>query len=218
MRRGGPVDDVRWVRHEIHRWIYNNIKAKWPSVVRLGNDRLVQLLSGYRVSRALSGEAVRRARDSAAAGGAVAAGRGAGGVSRSDGGGGDVPLEHFSSRDLHLLVAHFLRLRFPMVLACNKMDHPAASPHVASLRAAYPLETFVPLSALAELELVRLRRAGRVRYAAGAPFQCIEVANGADGEAVRKVAVVQELIKTSGGAAGATGVLSAINAAVALRY
>jgi ribosome-binding ATPase YchF (GTP1/OBG family) len=105
-----------------------------------------------------------------------------------------------------------------MVLACNKMDHPAASPHVAALRAAYPLETFVPLSALAELQLVRLRRAGRVRYAAGAPFQCIEVANGADGEAVREVAAVQELIKTSGGAAGATGVLSAINAAVALRY
>jgi ribosome-binding ATPase len=52
---------VRWVRHEIHRWIYNNIKAKWPSVVRLGADRLVELLSGYQMPRTLSIEALQRA-------------------------------------------------------------------------------------------------------------------------------------------------------------
>ncbi len=45
-------------------------------------------------------------------------------------------------RDLHLIVAHLLRVRFPIVLACNKMDQAAAPQHLAALRKAYPTGTY----------------------------------------------------------------------------
>ncbi len=32
--QGDPAEDVAWVREEIHRWIYNNVRAKWRSVCR----------------------------------------------------------------------------------------------------------------------------------------------------------------------------------------
>jgi len=29
-----PVNDIEWLRSEIHSWILNNLKTKWSSIVR----------------------------------------------------------------------------------------------------------------------------------------------------------------------------------------
>jgi ribosome-binding ATPase YchF (GTP1/OBG family) len=64
-------------------------------------------------------------------------------------------------------VAHFLRVRFPICLACNKVDDPRASSHLANIRAACPYDCIVPVSAIAELALLQSRRRGELRYADG---------------------------------------------------
>ena len=69
---------------------------------------------------------------------------------------------------LHTLVAHFLRVRFPICLACNKVDDPRAASHLTNIRASCPNECVVPVSAVAELALLRSRRRGELAYVDGA--------------------------------------------------
>lgn len=45
--------------------------------------------------------------------------------------------------DLHRLVAHFLRVRFPILLALNKADVPGALEHVREVCARWPGEPAV---------------------------------------------------------------------------
>jgi ribosome-binding ATPase YchF (GTP1/OBG family) len=47
-----PAEDAAWIREELHRWIFGNVRAKWESVVRRGEgsrcwQRAVSLFSGY---------------------------------------------------------------------------------------------------------------------------------------------------------------------------
>ena len=200
----GPVGDVEWVREEIHRWIYNNIKSKWPSVVRLGIARLVDLLSGYQQPRALAIHALARA--------GLHMGRE---DAREN---PEAVLARFTARDLHRVVAHFLRARFPMVLACNKAEQPQAVAHIAAIREAFPLEPIVPMSARSEVALTRLQRAGDAVYSAGASapegVRASDSCGAASGEALE--GVVQALT-ASPVLGGSTGVLAAVNMAVRLR-
>lgn len=69
--------------------------------------------------------------------------------------------------DLHRFAAHFLRLRFPILLALNKSDLPSAAAALPAVRAAFPAEPALALSASTEYQLCRLRRDGLVDYAAG---------------------------------------------------
>jgi len=187
-----PSDDVAWVRNEIHRWIYNNIQAKWASVVRLGVDRLVELLSGYHASRAVAAAALKRM---------------------------GVDLKTISSEelrlwmpiDLHRLVAHFLRVRFPILLALNKCDHPDSEGHVQELLRRYDKEPHARVSALAELRLSRWRREGRVDYSPGSRHVHVISPLSTFGEELRWV---QDVMANLG---GSTGVLELVNAAVHLR-
>ena len=50
-------------------------------------------------------------------------------------------------------MAHFLRIRFPILLALNKIDRPKAAGYAQEAIAAFPYDTFVPLSAKLEFEL-----------------------------------------------------------------
>ena len=54
-----PLDEVRWVRLEIHRWISANVYAKWDRVRRKPKT-LTALFSGYRANAAMVGEALDR--------------------------------------------------------------------------------------------------------------------------------------------------------------
>lgn len=97
-----PIEDARWIREELHRWIYGNIRAKWSSVVHRSSDsalhRLVQLFSGYQGPRACIISAVKYAE--------LDIGQ----------------IGKWSALDLHKLVAQYLSIRFPTCLALNKID------------------------------------------------------------------------------------------------
>lgn len=43
---GDPMEDVEWVQHEIHNWIYDNVLAKWETVLRRP-EKLLSMFSGY---------------------------------------------------------------------------------------------------------------------------------------------------------------------------
>lgn len=47
----------RWVREEIHRWVFNNVRAKWAAV-RRRPAKLCDLFSGYHASRHLVREVI----------------------------------------------------------------------------------------------------------------------------------------------------------------
>ena len=103
-----PSEDAQWIREELHRWIYGNVKAKWPSVIRLLKSRVVekvstahrifQLFSGYQAPKDCVEMAALRCQ-----------------ISLDD-------AYSWSVLDLHRLVANYLLIRFPVCLALNKVD------------------------------------------------------------------------------------------------
>ena len=175
--------EISWVRDELHRWIAGNVVAKWRSVVRLARldrdgtlalDRLLDLFNGYRCSNAMA----RRALEVAG-----------------------LDKEHVSGwgkNQLHRLVAAFLEIRFPTVVALNKCDRPSAKQRVAELLVDGATD-LVPCCARVEAALV-VARADGLAYEDGAgAFE----GKGPDGA----IAYLTEW--------GTTGVLDAISRAVA---
>lgn len=97
-----PSEDAEWIRQELHRWIYNNVKAKWDSVFRKGSkggmSRVLALFSGYQGPLWNIELAAKRAHLNF-----------------------DL-VTQWTAQDLHRLVAHYLSIRFPICLALNKVD------------------------------------------------------------------------------------------------
>jgi ribosome-binding ATPase YchF (GTP1/OBG family) len=116
-RGSTPMEDAAWIREELHRWIYGNVRGKWASVAactqskhaRTGAlstqqqrqrcaQRVVALFTGYQGPKWCVERAAERA-------------------------GLDLELAgQWTQQDLHRMVAHFLSIRFPVCLALNKMD------------------------------------------------------------------------------------------------
>mmetsp|Transcript_17162 Transcript_17162/g.28418 ORF Transcript_17162/g.28418 Transcript_17162/m.28418 type:complete len:197 (+) Transcript_17162:150-740(+) len=66
-------------------------------------------------------------------------------------------------KDLHQLVAHFLRIRFPLLLALNKADTKGAEERAQKVRNAHPGEIVVEISARAEWKIRKNVRKGRLK-------------------------------------------------------
>jgi hypothetical protein len=112
---------------------------------------------------------------------------------------------------LHQVVAHFLRARFPTLLILNKADLPSAATHIAALRAAAPHEAMIPVSARAEYELCRFRRAGMIAYSdSSASASLLPKADAAAADTLARIT------KDVLGPMHGTGVLSAVTQAVSL--
>jgi ribosome-binding ATPase YchF (GTP1/OBG family) len=209
-----PRDDVKWVREELHRWVFGNVAAKWRSVVRyakhserMAAERVHALFSGYRGAHsALSAAAVRAKLDL------------------------DKP-QTWSRFDLHRVVAHFLSVRFPMTLALNKADklvlgdggEVAAQAAIEAARALAGDQGYaaVPCSAATETALLGLARAGAVAYELGEsrPAEKDRTAllahfGGDAAQAARRLDAFARVIAALG---GTTGVLDCVSRAVALR-
>ena len=101
-----PAEDCAWIHRELHLWIYGNVIQKFQSVARHSEQRadkararLIALFTGYqRDSTFLVETACTRAGldiDSASC---------------------------WGEKDIHTLVAFYLYLRFPVVIAANKVD------------------------------------------------------------------------------------------------
>eukprot|EP01065_Artemidia_motanka_P019983 TRINITY_DN23904_c3_g1_i1.p1 TRINITY_DN23904_c3_g1~~TRINITY_DN23904_c3_g1_i1.p1 ORF type:complete len:880 (+),score=250.20 TRINITY_DN23904_c3_g1_i1:88-2727(+) len=146
-RTADVSEEVHWVRAEIHQWIYGNLRRRWESL-RKRPQRLPVMFSGYHATEAVVLMAAERA-----------------GLEVS----GPQALLSWTPQMLHLLVAHFIRLRFPVLVAMNKLDLASTAANVAAARRKLPHEAIAAISAHTETELVRLRREGCVRYTVGAP-------------------------------------------------
>ena len=102
-----PLRDHGWIQEELHRWVAGNVRGKWQSVSRMRKvhpsaagagakalARVKELFTGYqggRVGSLVAAAAARAGLDLEAA-------------------------ERWDSSQLHALVAHYLRLRFPICL------------------------------------------------------------------------------------------------------
>ena len=150
-----PKEDVEWVREELHRWIHGNIMDKWRSVIRAAKNspaaaenRIFELFSGYKCTKSTVKLAAERGR---------------------------LNLQEINKIDrlgLHRLVAHFLTVRFPMLLVLNKCDKlfkrgaldKVEEARVWAIDAGY---VAVPCSAHLESTLLRLASAKKISYALG---------------------------------------------------
>ena len=191
-----PSEDAEWIRHELHRWIFNNIKAKWHSVSRKGDNkcmpRVVALFSGYKGPSWNVQLAAQRA-------------------------GLDLDTAvSWSELDIHRLVAHYLCIRFPICLALNKVDEleaplsaVSASGDVVSVcqREAWERgEVAVPVSARAECWA--LQKLSRMQNGLHQKLPAVDSAQWNDEE--------RRLEKCMSDF-GSTGVLEAISEAVKLK-
>ncbi|CAG9464162.1 unnamed protein product [Pedinophyceae sp. YPF-701] len=128
------MEETRWVRAELHRWIYTNVRRKWASI-RRKPAKIKDMLCGYRASQAF----VR-------------------GILQLSG--IDVHQEEklrytevlqWGPRALHLFVAVFLQARFPLVVAMNKCDRPRAADRIRrAISESSEGDFMVPTSATAE--------------------------------------------------------------------
>ena len=121
-------------------------------------------------------------------------------------------------RLIHRLVAHFLRVRFPILLALNKADRRNSASHCLAIEQSYPSEVCVRVAARTEWRLVQWRARRLVQYTAGDSRFFPVVA--ADGAATSGGGIGEAQIQKSSevlARLGSSGVLAAVDAAIALR-
>ncbi|RNF27138.1 uncharacterized protein Tco025E_00636 [Trypanosoma conorhini] len=196
---GSTCDDIAWVRAEVHSWIYDNLRAKWGGL-RRKPEKLRTMFTGYRSPPSFVDGVLRRL-----------------GIT------GEAELmSHLPAwgpAELHHLVALYVRLRFPIVVALNKSDVRSVAGELhAELRRRYPHETFVPMSAKVECQLLRLRHKGLVHYVSGdGAFQATHDGGGkkcvASPTDARALANVRHFFDSAGTAA-TTGVQEVMAAAL----
>jgi hypothetical protein len=174
--------------------VYGNIAAKWATVLRKP-ERLLALFTGYQASRSLIAAVL--ARLGVDAGGLCVEG---------------ASLASWGEREAHRLVAHFLHARFPILLALNKSDLPAARQHLERVRAAHPRRPAVAVSAAAERWLCQQRRAGAIAYSDGSARPT--PAPGCPEDVRERLEALTGRVQAH---FGSTGVLAALTAAVAMR-
>jgi ribosome-binding ATPase YchF (GTP1/OBG family) len=176
-------------------WIYNNVRAKWDSIVRRPT-KLLEMFSGYHARHSFVLEALARM---------------------------DIPANQYPAEvpswtplHLHRLVAHFLRVRFPVLLALNKADVGSAAAHIARIASTCD-EPSVPVSAHCEWSLCQLRRQGVIIYPYGGASFAPTGTAGAVGEgAVKLDNTLVSSCRSVFEKFGSTGVLQTLDRAISL--
>ncbi|ORC87407.1 uncharacterized protein TM35_000222060 [Trypanosoma theileri] len=145
---GSTQDDITWVRAEVHSWIYDNLRARWTTLLRRP-EKLRNMFTGYRSPPSFVDGVLRRL-----------------GIADEAALIQQVPT--WGAAELHRLVALYVRMRFPIVVALNKADvRPEAETILHELKKRYPHEMFVPMAAKMECHLLRLRQKGILHYVSG---------------------------------------------------
>ena len=111
-----PSNDIDWLRSEIHSWIYNNLAKKWDQIVRRHTatrssivETMQLQMSGYGASHRTILELV-------------------------DALGSNIQLETWDKHtDLKKVVDVFLDVRFPTIVALNKIDHPDSDKNITKI-------------------------------------------------------------------------------------
>jgi ribosome-binding ATPase YchF (GTP1/OBG family) len=77
------------------------------------------------------------------------------------------PLENWSEETIEKVVNKFVDVKFPTVIALNKIDHPDADKNIAKISKMYPNAPLVLTSSISEVFLRRLAKQGYVKYVEG---------------------------------------------------
>lgn len=120
-----------------------------------------------------------------------------------------------AERWVHKLVAEFLRLHFPILLALNKVDLANAIDNLDKFKAQFTDMTMVPVSAKSECFLQQKCKEGVIFYQSGASHFDINTQSqqNMDGSDKELAQIKEHVLQTIGD----TGVLRALSEAVSLR-
>ena len=143
-----PLEDVKFLEHEITMWMTNILKKDWPKIARTVESESKDLFN--MMEERLSGLSIKRAHISEAA--------------RKAGLNADKPAS-WSDDDFIRFVDTARRISKPMLIVANKMDMPDAEENLLRLeKSGYPV---VPCCAEAELALRRAAEKQLLEYRPG---------------------------------------------------
>ncbi|KAK5116972.1 hypothetical protein LTR62_006693 [Meristemomyces frigidus] len=144
-----PSADVAWFRDEIVRWVLGNLMQKWGGLKRRHTaikatavETLQGQFSGYGSTSAI----VAKTLDQLAL---------------------KQPLQDWDNATIERVVNTFVDVKFPTVLALNKIDHADADKNISKIARAEKPERIVLCSAISEVFLRKLAKQGFVRYVPG---------------------------------------------------
>ena len=186
-----PLEDVKFLEHEITMWMAAIIKKDWPRIARTAEiDKkgiyapLEERLTGLGIKRHHIFDAVRKTGLNA-----------------------DKPVS-WSEEDFVKFVDALRRISKPMLLVANKMDLPTAAVNIERLK---KLDYMViPASAEAELALRRAAEKKLIDYKPGdADFKIVQPEKLSPGQ-IKALEAIREKVLVKN---GSTGVQEAINTA-----
>lgn len=147
-----PLQDIEWLQDEIFRWILGNLTERWGSVVRKHTatksttlESLRQQLGGYSANKKLIGQALDLIPNLP-------------------------PLQEWDDAMIAKVVKAFMQVKFPTVLALNKMDHPDSDKNVSKIILKYPDSKIILTSSITEVLLRKLANQNYIKYDSGTEF------------------------------------------------
>ncbi|ORY05528.1 P-loop containing nucleoside triphosphate hydrolase protein [Basidiobolus meristosporus CBS 931.73] len=144
-----PINDIDWLHGEVHEWIFNNLNKKWSGIVRRHTatkssvvETLHNQFSGYGATQSIVAKFMDKS-------------------------GLKDPLETWDEDTLHKVVDAFLDVRFPTIVALNKIDLPDSDKNIAKIMRKYDEDRLVLTSALSECFLRKMDKQGYIKYKEG---------------------------------------------------
>jgi ribosome-binding ATPase YchF (GTP1/OBG family) len=186
-----PLDDVKFLEHEITMWMASILKKDWPKIARTSESEAGELysmleekLSGLAIKRQHIFEAVRRTKLNA-----------------------EKPTS-WSEEDFLKFVDMLRRIAKPMLIAANKVDVPTAEENLERLKKVdYPV---VPCCAEAELILRRAAEKQLIDYKPGDCNFKIRDSGRLSESQIKALELIREKVLLK---YGSTGVQEAVNMA-----
>lgn len=188
---------MEWIQQELHRWIYDNIMDKWDSIMKKPS-KLCDMFTGYHATQAL----IQLAFES---------------TGITDNTLLAIPKMEKANAQLlvHKLVDNFLQLRFPILLALNKIDLSDAVNNLKKFTEQSNDMTMVPVSARSECVLQQKCKDGFISYQSGASHFDFNVQSQDQSDTpLKELADIKDNVLE---VFGDTGVLQALSQAVSLR-
>jgi ribosome-binding ATPase YchF (GTP1/OBG family) len=186
-----PLEDVKFLEHEITMWIANILKKDWPKIARTAESEAKDLLSI--LEERLSGLAIKRAHIFEAV--------------RKTGLNAEKPTA-WSEEDFLRFVDMLRQIAKPMLIVANKMDIPTAEENFERLKKLNYL--VVPCCAEAELALRRAAEKKLIEYRPGDCNFKINNREKLNESQIRALETIKEKVLLK---FGSTGVQDAVNMA-----
>jgi ribosome-binding ATPase YchF (GTP1/OBG family) len=186
-----PLEDVKFLEHEITMWMANILKKDWPKIARTAEAESKDIFS--MLEERLSGLSIRRSHILEAA--------------RRTGLNVDKPAS-WSDEDFLKFVDMVRQIAKPMLIAANKMDVPGAEENLERLRKLN--HVVIPCCAEAELALRRANEKQLIDYRPGDCNFKINDPSRMNETQIKALETIREkiLLRT-----GSTGVQEAVNTA-----